>query len=70
MPKIVILFGVAGCGKTAVGRCLADRTGSRFIDADDFHSQENVDKMKGGIPLDDRDRLPWLLKLHKIICER
>ena len=70
MPKIVILFGVSGCGKTSVGRGLATRFGYRFLDADDFHSPENVDKMRQGIPLNDVDRLPWLLALHKAICER
>lgn len=70
MPKIIVLFGVAGCGKSAVGQALAGRLGCQLIDADDYHSKENVDKMSRGVPLNDQDRLPWLLTLHKIICER
>jgi gluconokinase len=67
---IIILFGVSGCGKTVVGRALAQMLGWEFIDGDDYHPKENVEKMKRGISLDDRDRLPWLIKLAKIEQER
>ena len=70
MPKIVILFGVSGCGKTSVGQSLAQRLGCRFLDADDYHSKENVEKMSRGIPLNDEDRFPWLLTLHRVLVER
>lgn len=53
-------MGVCGCGKTTVGEALAREIGCRFLDADDFHPQANVDKMAGGIPLTDEDRWPWL----------
>jgi gluconokinase len=57
---IVILMGVAGSGKTTVGRKLARALGYRFSDADDFHSRANVEKMARGEQLDDVDREPWL----------
>jgi gluconokinase len=60
---IVILMGVAGAGKTAIGRRLAGELGVGFHDADDFHSPANVDKMRRGLPLDDADRAPWILAL-------
>ena len=62
-----ILMGVAGSGKTTIGKLLSDRTGWTFYDADDFHPVENIDKMSRGIPLHDEDRKPWLLKLKHLI---
>ena len=34
------------------------------MDADSFHSPENVEKIRRGIPLDDADRAPWLRALR------
>ncbi|MCU4672366.1 gluconokinase [Microbacterium fluvii] len=53
-------MGPSGSGKSAVGAALANRSGLRFIDADDLHPPENVAKMTAGVPLDDDDRMPWL----------
>jgi gluconokinase len=66
MPELraIILMGVAGSGKTAVGSRVAKRLGWLFLDADDFHPAANVEKMKRGIPLDDNDRAPWLERMH------
>lgn len=60
---IVILMGVSGSGKTTVGKLLAQRLGAHFLDADDFHPEDNIRKMRGGIALDDADRKPWLEQL-------
>lgn len=60
---IIVVMGVCGCGKTAVGRALAQRHGWTFLDADDFHPAPNVEKMRGGVPLTDDDRWPWLDRL-------
>ena len=57
---IVVLMGVCGCGKTSVGRALADELHWTFVDADDLHPKANVAKMAGGQPLTDDDRWPWL----------
>ena len=54
------MFGVSGCGKTTIGQRLAAETGFYFYDADDFHPQTNIDKMKNKKPLTDEDRFPWL----------
>ena len=62
-PSALILMGVAGSGKTTVGRMLAERLGWTFVDADDFHSAANVAKMAQGHPLTDADRAPWLQTL-------
>jgi gluconokinase len=65
---IVIVMGVTGSGKTTVGRLLAEQLGWGFADADDFHSPANVEKIRGGIALDDDDRRPWLESLRAAIA--
>ena len=63
----IIVMGVSGCGKSSVGKLLAEKLGWDFYDADDFHPSINVKKMADGIPLDDSDRAPWLALLHELI---
>jgi gluconokinase len=57
---VVVLMGVSGSGKTTVGRLLADALGWTFVEADEYHSSANVEKMHRGQPLTDQDRRPWL----------
>jgi len=64
---IIIVCGVAGVGKTTIGRLLAQELGWQFYDADDFHPAANIEKMKAGIPLTDEDRWPWLDRLRQLI---
>jgi gluconokinase len=56
----VVVMGVSGSGKTAVGSALADALKVPFQDGDDLHPAANVDKMRRGLALDDADRRPWL----------
>ena len=56
-------MGVSGSGKSTLGAMLASDLGCRFLEADDFHSAENVAKMRSGQPLMDEDRWPWLDRL-------
>ena len=65
-----IVMGVSGCGKSSVGKSLAQSLGWDFYDADDFHPPENIAKMAKGIPLDDSDRAPWLASLHDMILSK
>jgi gluconokinase len=65
---IIIVMGVSGSGKTTIAQMLADSLHFRFQDADDFHPQSNIEKMRHGIPLDDADRVPWLQLLHDAIA--
>lgn len=60
LDRIVIMMGVAGCGKSTVAQALALATDLPFIEGDDFHPIANRQKMVGGTPLDDADRWPWL----------
>lgn len=61
---IVVLMGVTGSGKTTVGQMLAQRFGWSFLDADDFHPEANIAKMRAGVALGDADRWPWLDALN------
>jgi gluconokinase len=65
-PVIVVVMGVSGSGKTTVAALLAAAFGCQFQDGDDLHPRENVEKMHGGTPLTDADRMGWL---HKIAEE-
>ena len=64
---ILIIFGVSGAGKTTVGKLLARELGWSFIEADDFHPAANIEKMRSGHPLTDKDRWPWLEQLRQQI---
>lgn len=64
---VVVVFGVTGSGKSRIGAALAKSLRWTFYDADDFHGEKNRAKLQRGIPLTDRDRLPWLNRLRRII---
>ncbi len=53
-----------------MGKLLAQRLGWSFLDADDFHSSANREKMHHGIPLSDADRSPWLDAIHDELLRR
>jgi gluconokinase len=63
---VVVIFGVAGVGKTTVGKLLAQDLEWKFYDADDFHPPANIEKMRSGVPLSDQDRQPWLRQLRQL----
>jgi gluconokinase len=66
-PVIAVVMGVSGSGKTTVSALLAAALGSQFQEGDDLHPVENVEKMHGGTPLTDADRMPWLRKIAEEI---
>ncbi|MEM9251170.1 MAG: gluconokinase [Planctomycetota bacterium] len=66
-PRVIVVMGVSGSGKTTVGQALAERIGAEFQDADDHHPQSNIAKMRRGEPLTDADRGPWLAHLRELI---
>ena len=56
-------MGVSGCGKSTLGSLLAEVFDCPFLEGDSYHSTEAVEKMRGGYPLTDEDRWPWLDRL-------
>lgn len=65
----IVVMGVSGSGKSTVAAGLVERLGWEFAEGDEFHPQANIDKMRGGTPLDDDDRWPWLRRLADWIGE-
>jgi gluconokinase len=57
---IILVMGISGAGKSTIGAMLAKELAARFIEGDDYHPPENIEKMRNGVPLDDADRGPWL----------
>jgi gluconokinase len=57
---LIVVGGVAGCGKTTLAAALAQALGINFRDGDDLHPEANKAKMAAGQPLGDADRAPWL----------
>ena len=68
-PQVLIFMGVSGCGKSTVGQNIAEKLGLRYAEGDEFHSEENVEKMRSGTPLNDDDREPWLSVMANTIAE-
>lgn len=64
-PLIWIIMGVSGAGKTAVGRLLAERLESDFLEGDRRHPKANILKMSSQQPLKDGDRHQWLLEIKE-----
>lgn len=56
----VLVLGVCGVGKSTVAQALAEAMGARFVEADEFHSPENIARMASGQPLTDEMRTGWL----------
>jgi len=67
MNRSVIIMGVAGCGKSSLGVIVAERSGTRLIEGDDYHSPASREKMSQGIPLTDADREGWLETLGELL---
>jgi gluconokinase len=56
-------MGVSGSGKTVIGTAFARALGVSFVEGDDFHPPDNVQRMAAGIALTDQDRAGWLTAL-------
>ncbi|MEO3829302.1 gluconokinase [Actinomadura sp. B10D3] len=69
-PTVILVAGVSGSGKTTIGTLLAERLGWEYAEADAFHPEANIAKMRAGHPLTDEDRLPWLRSIAAWIGER
>lgn len=64
---ILVVMGVSGSGKTTIAVMLAKALDVNFLEGDELHPESNVEKMKGGTPLTDEDRWPWLRAIARKI---
>lgn len=60
LPRLMVVMGVCGCGKSSIAGRLAKHFDAAFIEGDDYHPLENVRRMQGGGELNDEHRWPWL----------
>jgi gluconokinase len=65
--QIILVMGVSGSGKSTIAAELAKRLKLDFLEGDDFHSPEEIAKMKSGHGLTDADRWPWLERIHEAL---
>ena len=66
---LYVVMGVSGSGKSLIGAGLARALGVDFVEGDQYHSAENIERMSRGIPLTDDDRARWLRSLAARIRE-
>lgn len=69
VARILVVMGVSSSGKSTIGEALASRLGLPFLDADAWHPQANVEKMRAGVPLTDEDRWPWLQRYAQALTQ-
>jgi gluconokinase len=69
-PLAIIVMGVAGSGKSTLGAALASTIDRPFLEGDELHSPQAIQKMHSGIPLTDDDRWPWLDRLGRAVGDK
>jgi|SRR5712671_7877685 len=57
---LYVIMGVSGSGKSLIGAMLATALDVAFVEGDDLHPADNVNRMAEGTPLTDDDRRGWL----------
>lgn len=67
--SLYLVMGVSGSGKSLLGSAFARALGVAFVEGDEYHPAENVERMSSGIPLTDSDRLGWLRALAERLRE-
>lgn len=62
--NLIIVMGVSASGKSTIAHAIARHYNYCYLDADDFHSNENKRHMESGRPLTDEMRLPWVTSIR------
>lgn len=67
--NILFVIGISGTGKSTIGKILAQQLNLPFFEGDSYHSEANIEKMAGGHPLNDADRMEWLITLNQLAID-
>ena len=67
-PLLLVIMGVSGSGKTTLASEYAKRHQFTFLDADSLHSDQAIKQMSQGKPLTNKQRLPWIQRIHNQLC--
>ena len=46
--RYLVVMGIAGTGKTEVGKRLANALGAAFVEGDNYHCSTNIELMRSG----------------------
>jgi gluconokinase len=65
---MIVVMGVAGCGKSSLAQAWAAQRGWCFIEGDALHSAAARARMAAGRALDERHRRPWLARLARAMA--
>ena len=68
MTRLFIVMGVSGCGKSSIGKALANEFSGIYLEGDDLHPEANIKLMSEGTPLTDTNRWPWLENVAKTMA--
>lgn len=68
-PAQIVVMGVSGCGKSTVGLLLARACGVPYVEGDDLHCPENIERMRSGTPLTDEQRSDWLERIARRLAQ-
>ena len=68
-PLLVVLMGVSGTGKSTLASAIAARSEFIFLDADSLHSDDAIAQMSRGVPLNDKQRDPWIQRIYRQLCD-
>ncbi|UKZ52330.1 putative NRPS-like protein biosynthetic cluster [Trichoderma virens] len=60
----IIMIGPCGTGKSTIGKKVSQTLDVPFIEGDELHSRQAVEKMRSGVSLADDDRISWIDRIN------
>lgn len=70
MKYLIVVMGVAASGKSTLAAKISEEMGWPYLEGDDFHPPDNVEKMAGGTPLTNQDRIGWINAMATSVKEK
>ncbi|MCW2923924.1 MAG: carbohydrate kinase [Thermoleophilia bacterium] len=70
VPRMLVVMGVSGAGKSTVAAALAVRLGWPMLEGDDLHDGASIAMLHRGEALTDEQRLPWLGRIASWMDEQ